>query len=60
MTEDIFDNNNRIIYENADRQTERHQRHIIQRKVHYTHHEERGNYRGRNTQAADNRRTQVA
>ena len=60
MTEDIFYNNNRVIYENADRQAQRHQRHIIQRKVHHTHHEERGNYRGRNTQAADNRRTQVA
>ena len=49
MTEDIFDNYNSVIYENADRQTQRHQRHIIQRKVHHAHHEKRGNYRGRNT-----------
>ena len=60
MTENIFNYYNRIINQNADCQAQSHQRHIIQRKAHNLHHKEGGDNRRRNTQTADNSRTEIA
>ena len=60
MAENIFNYYNRIINQNADCQAQSHQRHIIQCKAHNLHHKEGGDNRRRNTQAADNSRTEIA
>ena len=50
VTEDIFNNNNRVVYQNTNCQGQRHQGHIIKGKVQNLHHKE-GCYDGcRNTQ----------
>ena len=59
MTENIFNYYNRIINQNADCQAQSHQRHIIQRKAHNLHHKESSDNRRRNTQTADNSRTEI-
>ena len=60
MPENIFDQNDSIVDKDTDCQTQRHERHIIQRKVHRLHQKEGGNDRSRYGQTADDRRPKIA
>ena len=60
MTEDIFDNNDCVVYQNTNCQGQRHQGHIIEGKVQHLHHKEGCHDGSRNTKTAHDGRTEVA
>jgi hypothetical protein len=54
MAEDILDQYDGVVYQHADSQTDAHQRHVVQRKVHLLHQDKGRNDRGWYRKAADN------
>src|SRR5215470_4861324 len=57
---DVFEDHDRVVNHDADRERQRQQRHVVERKIERLHQRECGDYRGRDGHGGDEHRAQVA